>query len=332
MSGITPHDVLHREGTAQLTRFRRPAGSAGLGGSPLLLVPSLINRWYVLDLREGASLAAALTRAGIDTWCLDWGIPEDEDRYLAWDQVLDRLARAMRLVRRHTGAERIGLLGYCMGGTLAGIATALWPEHVATLINLAGPFDFSQSGLLGTMVDPRWFDVEAVAAAGNVKPMQMQSGFVALRPTLQMGKWVNYLDRAHDPRARAAFDALEEWSSDNIPFPAAAYETYIRELYQENRLIAGTHHVRGRRVDLSTIRCPVMTIAAEQDTICPLASARGLNDRVGSTEKELLVVPGGHVGAVVGSRAEAVLYPAIASWVKRHVPSPMPAPQPAAAV
>jgi polyhydroxyalkanoate synthase len=284
-----------------------------------LLVPSMINRWYVLDLREGVSLARALVEAGIDTWCLDWGRPEDEDRYLSWDEVIDRLHRMVRRVQRETGAPRVGLLGYCMGGTLAGIYAALEPERIAALINLAGPFDFAHGGALARMTDARWFDGDAVADAGNVHPLQMQSGFVALRPTLQIAKWVGFLDRAHDPRAREAFEALDEWAGDNIAFPAEAYRTYIRELYQQNALVQGTHHVRGRRVDLGAIHCPVLTVAAERDTICPVAAARALNDHAGSDDTELLVVPGGHVGAVIGSKAPAKLYPAIAAWLSSRL-------------
>ena len=78
---------------------------------------------------------------------------------------------------------------------------------------------------------------------------------------------------------------------------------------------------RGRRVDLAGIRCPVLTIAAERDTICPLPAARALNESCGSADKELFVVPGGHVGAVVGSRAPRVLYPAMRDWLKARLAS-----------
>lgn len=281
---------------------------------PLLLVPSLINRWYVLDLRAKASLAAAMVGAGLDTFCVDWGIPEAEDRYLSWDLVLDRLARAARVVRRTTGARKIGLLGYCMGGTLAGIHTALNPDGIAALVNLAGPFDFAHAGFLGEMVDARWFDAHAIAEAGNVGPAQMQSGFTALRPTGQIAKWMAFADKAHNPEAREAFEALEAWASDNIPFPGAAYETYITELYQQNLLVQGKHYVRGERVDLGAITCPVLTVVTDRDTICPPAAATALNSAAGSLDKEVLVIPGGHVGAVVGGKAPKVLYPALASW------------------
>ena len=318
----TPKDTLHRDGTASLYRFRRPGGAAAEGGMPLLLVPSMINRWYVLDLRRGASMADALTQAGLDTFCLDWGIPEDEDRYLTWADVIDRLARTVRKVRRITGAPKVGILGYCMGATLSSVYTALEPDSVAALANLAGPVDFSKAGFLGDMVDARHFDAEAIASAGNMGPSQMQAGFSALRPTTQIAKWVTLLDRGLDPAVRESFDALEAWSGDNIPFPGAAYATYIGELYQQNLLVKGEHFVRGRRADLKNIRCPVLTITADRDAICPPAAATALNDGCGSADKEVLSVAGGHVGAVVGGKASKVLYPALAAWFKKRLGVP----------
>ncbi len=248
-------------------------------------------------------------------------MPEDEDRYLGWDDVLARLARAVRAVRRITGAPRVGLVGYCIGGTLCAIHTALEPEGVAALVNLAGPIDFAHAGFLGEMVDPRWFDVDAIAAAGNVSALQMQSGFVALRPTAQLAKWVSFMDRAGDPKARTSFEALEAWASDNVPFPAAAYATYIRELYQENLLVKGEHRVAGRPVDLSRIRCPVLTVVTDRDTICPPPAATALGALAGSDDNDVLTVSGGHVGAVVGGKAPRVLYPALASWLARRLAS-----------
>lgn len=313
---LTPREAIFRDGTAQLLRFRDPTSGEPGSGPAVLLVPSLINKWYVLDLREGASLVSALVRGGLDTYVLDWGVAEDEDRYLSWEDVLARLRRATRQVQKRASGRPVGMLGYCMGATLGGIHAALHHEGLGAFVNLLGPFDFAHAGVLGTMVDAKWFDAEAVAAAGNVTPLQMQSGFVALRPTGSVAKWVTLLDRALDASSREAFFALEGWANDNVPFPAAAYATYIRELYQENRLVKGEHRVFGRRVDLGAIACPVLTVAAEKDVICPPLAARGLHDRVGAEGKELLVVPGGHVGAVVGSRAPKVLYPAITAWLK----------------
>jgi polyhydroxyalkanoate synthase len=314
----TPKDTVLRDGTAQLYHFRPAPGVERREGKPVLLVPSMINRWYVLDLREGASVCKSLVERGLDTWLLDWGIPEDEDRYRTWDEVIDRLHRMVRRVKRETGADSVGLMGYCMGGTLCSTYTALHPENIETLVNLTGPIDFSEGGLLRQLVDDEWFDPEAITEAGNLAPNQMQSGFVTLRPTGQLSKWILLADKGHDPEFVDSFMALETWVGDNIPFPASAYVTYIKELYQQNLLAEGDHWVNGERVDLGHIECPLLNIAASRDTICPPRAARALNELASSEENEFLEVPGGHVGAVVGSRGPKVLYPQIVNWFELH--------------
>jgi polyhydroxyalkanoate synthase len=314
----TPRDTVQQDGTASLYHFRA-SPDAPAGGIPLLLVPSMINRWYILDLRPGASVAEAMVNAGLDTWLLDWGIPNDEDRYLTWAEILDRLGRAVRAVKRATGAPKVGILGYCMGATLSSIWTALHPKEVAAFANLAGPVNFENAGMLGELVDARWFNPRALTAGGNLPAPQMQSGFVSLRPTAQVGKYVTLADRYFDPVKRAAFKALDTWATDNIPFPASAYVTYIEEMYQQNLLYRGEHRVRGEPVNLGDITCPLLTIAAENDTICPRDAACALNDKVSSAVTDTLIIPGGHVGAVVGSRASRLLYPAISDWLRSHL-------------
>lgn len=321
----TPRDTIFSDGTARLYRFRRPrTGTTGAGSvsarpqTPLLVIPSLINRWYIVDLRAGASLVSALLES-VDTYCLDWGVPHDEDRYLSWETLVKRIGRMVRAVKKDSGADQVGVLGYCIGATLSSIYTALHPEDVAALVNLAGPIDFSKSGLLGELVDPRWFDAAAVAAAGNVSKHQMQSGFVAMRPVSQLSKWVGLAANLHDSDFLTAFGALETWASDNIAFPGAAYETYISSLYQRNELVKGEHFVGGHRVLLSSIRCPVLTVTASQDHICPGSAATALNDHAGSKDNQVIELKGGHVGAVVGGRATRELYPAAAKWLSERL-------------
>jgi polyhydroxyalkanoate synthase len=307
----TPRDELALEGGARLLHFRGTA----ITRKPILLVPSLINRWYVLDLRPGASLVEALVGAGFDVWLLDWGVPEAEDRYLDWDAVLARLGRAARRVQRETAHAAIGLLGYCMGGTLSVIHAAQHAETISALVTLAAPIDFSRGGMLRRIVDPSWFDADAVADAGNVAPAQMQAGFGALRPTLEISKLMSSPDLAADPKAREAYLALDAWASDNIPFPAEAYRRYIREMYQGNELVTGTHRANGRPALLGAIKCPTLVITASRDAICPPPAAMALLRHVGSTETANVEVAGGHVGAVVGSRAANEMYPALIRWL-----------------
>jgi polyhydroxyalkanoate synthase len=253
-----------------------------------------------------------------DTYCFDWGVPEDEDRYEGWDHIVTRLERAVRFVRRASGAEQVALIGYSMGATLSAIYAALRPEHVAALVNIAGPIDFSDSGKLGRMVDPRWFDAEAMASAGNISAEQMQSAFLALRPVDALSRWVKAMDEACDSEARAATAALEAWASDTIPFPAAAYVTLIRDLYQQNRLVRGEHFVRGERVELAKITCPHLSVVADRDGVCPPASVVALGEFASSSVRDVQTIPGGHVGAVTGALAATEFYPALVAWLTQH--------------
>ena len=330
----TPRDTLYRDGRGSVFRFRPPVttgweqegapGERPTSHVPVLLVPSMLHQWYVLDLCEGGSVAAALSNGTPwDTYCFDWGVPEDEDRYVEWDDIVHRLDRAIRFVQRSTGSKKVALVGYSMGATLAAIYAALRPDSVAALVNIAGPIDFSKSGKLGAMIDPRWFDAEAMASAGNISAQQMQAGFLALRPNHAISSWVRAMDELHDADARAATAALEAWANDTIPFPAAAYVTYIQELYQQNRLIRGEHYVRGERVDLARITCPHLCVVADRDGVCPAESTTALNTFTRSDVKDVLTIPGGHVGAVTGAEAATELYPRLVAWLARHATRPL---------
>ncbi|MBT8491649.1 MAG: alpha/beta fold hydrolase [Deltaproteobacteria bacterium] len=311
----TARAAVAENGTATLYRFGDGQSTRG----PVLLIPSLINRWYVLDLRAGASLVEALVADGFDVFCLDWGAPQDEDRYLSWDDVLARLHRMVRRTLRIAGAEQLALVGYCMGATLSAIYTALYPDNVRALINLAGPIDFEHAGMLGEMVDKDHFDAEHVANAGNVSAGQMQGGFSAMQPTLSFKKLVGITDGLFAGADLSGLGALEAWASDNIDFPGEAYRTYIGDLYQHNKLVDGQHRALGRRVDLKEITCPVLHIVAEADTICPPDAAEALGSHVSSTVVETLRVPGGHVGAVVGSKARKIMYPGMSEFLTTHL-------------
>lgn len=319
----TGKDTIYEEGHGSLYRFhasgveRDPRASSD--HVPVLIVPSLVNRWYVMDLREGQSLVEELTRdTPWTTYLWDWGVAEDEDRWVSWDDLLATLDRAVRQVLRDSGAEKVVLAGYCMGATLAAIHAALSPSKVHAFVNLLGPIDYAYGGRLGAMVDARWFDPFAVTAPGNVSGAQVQAGFLAISPTSTMRKWFALASQMWDPKAVEAFIALETWANDNVPFPAGAYATYVKELYQENRLVAGAHWARGRRVDLSRITCPLLTIVAQRDEICPARAAFGLADVASSTVKDVVSVPGGHVGAMVGRAAKTELYPKVKDWLFRH--------------
>ena len=311
--GSTPHDVVHRENKWQLLRYR----SEGVRHrTPVLLVPSLINRHYVLDLLPGKSFAEFLVAQGLDVFCIDWGTPSDEDRYLSFDDIADRyIARAIRVAASHGTSGKAHVLGYCMGGTLATIHAAAHPETLQSLLVLAAPIEFADDGLLSAWTRSDGFDVDAIVKGfGNMPWPIMQASFHLLRPTLNLAKAVTLADRAWDDRFLDGFFATETWGNDNVDFPGACYRTWVDELYRKNALINDQLSMSGKRLFLRDITCPTLAVTFEHDNIVPHRSASVLIDRIGAPDKLHVHLPGGHVGAVVSSSAKTHLWPRMVEW------------------
>lgn len=317
--GQTPADVVHEENKWRLLRYV-PRAEGVAFRTPVLLIPSLINRHYVLDLMPGKSFAESLVSAGHDVYVIDWGTPDAEDRWVTFEEiVVHAIARALRVTTRTSGAPAAHVLGYCLGGTLAVLHAALEPERVRSLTLVAAPVSFHDEGLLSRWTRTRSLDTGAlVEGAGNVPWQLMQGAFQLLRPTLPLVKAVSLAQKAWDEPFLDGFFALETWGSDNVSFPGACWRTYVEELYRKNALVEGTLRIAGRPVELGALRCPILCVTFEHDEIVPHRSASVVLERVSSADTEHVHLPGGHVGAMVSSSAKKKLWPTMrAFWAAR---------------
>lgn len=316
--GTTPADVIHRENKWRLLRYR--ASTPRRYNTPVLLVPSLINRHYVLDLLPGKSFAEYLVGRGHDVFTIDWGTPGDEDRYLTFDDIADRyMGRALLRTGQATNQPKAHVLGYCLGGTLAAMHAAVHPDAMASIVALAAPIRFADDGLLSAWTRTPTFNARALLDAfGNVPWQLMQSAFHMLRPTLNLAKGVHFLDRAWDDEFIDGFVALETWGNDNVSFPGECYRQYLEEIYRADGLMKKTFAMGGKPVDLGRVTCPTLAITFEHDHIVPWKSASALLEIISSSDKEHVHLPGGHVGAVVSRAASKSLWPKISDfWAAR---------------
>jgi polyhydroxyalkanoate synthase len=317
--GCTPAEVVHHENKWRLLHYL-PTRGAPRHRTPVLLVPSLINRHYVLDLMPGKSFAEAMVAAGHDVYIIDWGTPAPEDRWLDFDDICDAyLGRAIRMTARRGATGRTHVLGYCLGGTLAAIHAAVRPERVASLVAIAAPVDFSDDGLLSVWSRTRSFDPGVlVEALGNVPWQLLQATFNLLRPTLPLRKAMSLVERAWDDEFLDGFFATERWGSDNVAFPGACFARYIEQLYRKNALVRGEMTLSGIPVELGRIQCPTLAVTFADDHIVPWQSAAALLEHIGSPIREHEHLSGGHVGAVVSRRAAASLWPRLSDFWRRH--------------
>ena len=322
--GATPADVVHTENKWRLLHYRaRPQGLARR--TPVLLVPSLINRHYVLDLMPGKSFTEYLVAQGHDVFAIDWGTPGPEDRFLTFDDICDRyLGRAVRIAARNAPDGRVHLFGYCLGGVLTTIYAAARPEHVASLTAVAAPVRFKDDGMLASWVADPGFDLGAlVDACGNIPSSLMQSAFQMLRPTLGLAKVVGLVDRLWDTEFVAGYAALETWATDNVSMPGEFFRRYIDELYRGDALIEGKFTLSGDLVLLRNITCPTLAVTFLHDNIVPWKSAAVLIDEVGSTDKHHLHLPGTHVGSVISRGAAKSLWPQLSTWLAQRDAEPL---------
>jgi polyhydroxyalkanoate synthase len=319
--GQTPADVVHRENKWKLLRYRRTTPVTF--ETPVLLIPSLINRHYVLDLMPGKSFAEWLVAKGHDVFIVDWGTPGDEDRFVTFDDVCDKyIGRAVRKASAFGKHGKVHLLGYCLGGLMTTIHATAHPERIASLLALAAPIKFGDTGLLSSWARTDDFDLETmVEATGNVPWPLMTIAFNLLRPTADLSKAMQVIDRAWNDEFLDGFFALERWGRDQVAFPGECFRDYIQKHYRDDELCRGEFHLSGKRIRLSDLSVPLLSVTFEHDMIVPKESAFPLVDLAGSKDKTHLHLPGGHVGAVVSSAAKHRLWPKLSDfWARTDIP------------
>ena len=273
-----------------------------------MFVFALVNRPYILDILPGKSVVEQFVRAGFDTYLVDWGMPSHADRHIrSRDYLNGYLVRVVEHVRQRTGAPQVSVLGYCMGGTMSAMFTALHPQWVKNLILLAAGIDFStRDGLLNLWSQPQYFDVDAfVDAWGNCPAAFLQAGFTLLKPVANLiEKPLSLWERLDDERFVDEYLTMETWLNDNIPVPGETFREFVKYLYQQNLLVQGRMRVGGRLVELKRITCPVLNLMATRDDLVPCEQSEPFNDLVGSTDRQTIKLDAGHIGLAMGAKAQ----------------------------
>ena len=214
--GQTPKDVVWREGRCELWRYRNDEVRVS---PPLLIIYSLFNRSYILDLRPGNSFVERLLAAGFDVFLLDWGVPDERDpANTLEDYVDDYMPAAIGEVRRVARADQVNMLGYCFGGFLSVLHAAHHPRSpLRSLSVLTTPADLQQLGPLGDVLGVASLDVDTVLDPdGNVPPRIILQGFRSLTPTADLTRYVNLLEHLWSDEYLAADQAMGTWATDHV--------------------------------------------------------------------------------------------------------------------
>lgn len=284
----------------------------------VLLIPSMINRSYILDLMPGRSMMQCLEGHGMYPVLLDWGnsIADTGQADLS-AVVLQRLIPAMRFLMQRSGRS-IHAFGYCMGGTLLAAAASRLREGLQSATFLAAPWDF-HAGSQTLLTRVRFW---APSAAGLMRekthlPMEwVQTVFASLNPIQSVQKFSKFA--AMDPHSEDAktFIAVEDWLNDGIDLPAALGQEVIDTWFLRNMAANGEWILDGRRVRVEDIQCPALVITSPRDKLveapCALALAKEM------PQAEIMQPDCGHIGMIAGQRAIEDVWQPMAAWMLKQ--------------
>ncbi len=313
--GVTPKETIYTHGTLKLLHYKPLV--AEVYRTPVLIVTSLVNQPYVLDLVPGQSMVEHLLREGFDVYLIEWGRPRLEHQKLVLeDYVLERLPACVSEVLRDSGQLQLSIIGYCIGGLLASVYASLHPSGpLRNLVCMAAPVN--SDGLVSLKAwMGRDFDEEALLAHyGNVPADWVQNALRALRPLGKVSGSMSLLNNADNAETVKSNLRMGKWEADNIPFPGGVFRQMVNDFLRHNKLVKGKWALGGQRVDLGAIRVPFLHLLAQDDHITPYASSRDLLQKVGSSDKQEIILKGGHVGLVAGRGAQTRMWPALCDWL-----------------
>ena len=316
--GVTPAETVYEEDRLRLRHYVTDVKPRHR--TPLVFIYALVNRPYILDLKEGRSVVANFVDRGFDTYLVDWGVPTSADRHLTLDDYINGyMVNVLDYVRERTGAAQCNLLGYCMGGTMSAMFTALHQPRVKNLMLLAAPIDFATNdSLLNLWNRAENFDVDKfIDAFGNCPPEFLQLSFLLLRPVGNLlEKPINFYEHMHEDKFLDDFLATESWLQDNIPVPGEVFRQFVKYLYQKNLLTQNRMPVGKHIVNLKNITCPVLNIMAGKDDLVPCSQGKPFNESVSSRDRQTILLEGsGHMGLAIGGRAQKEVWPRACQWL-----------------
>lgn len=313
-------DVIHTQGAARLLRYRDKG--VPLDKAPILLCPSLINRLYVLDLKEGISVVDTLLRAGHPVYGIDWGDPGEAERGLSFEGFVVRLHKFLATACSDARVPKMTLLGHCLGGTMAAALTAVNDTHIQSLVLLTAPLRFHDSGLLSAWTRTPFFSPRDITkVVGHVPGWVTQPAFQVLKPMGQPAKMLRLWQNMGNAQFLEFYRCLETWINDNVAIPDGFFVDLVEQLYQKDALAEGDlvfHELTSGPVVLENITVPTLAIAASEDHIVPALSATAPVAQFSSTVKRVEVIDGGHIGVVVGGSARRKLWPLLTEWLSRE--------------
>ena len=303
---VTPGAVVLRTPVFELIQYRPQ--TPRVRRTPLLIVPPMINKYYVIDLAPDRSLVEHLVRQGQQVFVMSWRNPDERHRDWSLDTYGQAVLDAMDATESICRVDSTHLLSLCSGGIMASmlaahLATTGGLHRVASFAVGVTVLDQGRSGLMTAAMDPATARaaVDASAARGYLDGRSLAEVFAWLRPgDLIWNYWVNNYLQGNKP---PAFDVLF-WNADTTRMPAALHRQFIEMALANSLTEPGRAEMLGTPVDLSRIDVDSYVIAGVADHICPWQSCYATTQLLGGSTRFVLSTAG-HIASLVNPPTNA---------------------------
>lgn len=302
---MTPGQVVLRNDLIELIQYQPVTEK--VFAEPVLIIPSCIMKFYILDLSPHNSMVRWLTEQGHTVYIVSWRNPNENDALLTLDDyvrmgVLDAIEH-VSLVTQHP----VHLAGYCLGGTFASIAAAALARDEATdggeapplasLTLMAAETDFSEPGEMGVLID--------AAQVEMLEDMMAEQGFLSGRQMAGSFQFLHSRDLVWSQRTRSVLmgeppysNDLMAWNADVTRLPAVMHSQYLRRMYLGNDLAEGRYAFEGEVASLHDIDVPVFSVGTVKDHVSPWRSVFKIHQLV-DTDVTFVLTNGGHNAGIV---------------------------------
>ncbi|HZT50436.1 MAG TPA: class I poly(R)-hydroxyalkanoic acid synthase [Stellaceae bacterium] len=298
---VTPGKVIYQNDLLQLLQYQ-PTTETVLR-RPLLIIPPWINKYYILDLRPMNSFVKWVVDRGHTVFVVSWVNPDEQLAAKTFDDyMLEGPLAALAAMRDATGEEEANVIGYCLGGTLLAATLAYMAakgdKRFASATYLASMVDFAEAGELSVFIDEEQLHMleERMRQHGYLEGSDMATTFNMLRANDLIWSFVvnNYL-LGKEP---FPFDLLY-WNADSTRMPAAMHSFYLRQMYQENRLVEPDGlRLANVPIDLRRIKTPSFILSTREDHIAPWKSTYAATQLYKGPVKFVLAASG-HIAGIV---------------------------------